>query len=70
MLILFIHTKGIPPASFSGSCVGRAWEWGKTLHAHTWSYSEVLFKTLILLVNILYTTICTYAPLSQKKKLN
>jgi len=28
-----------------------------------WSYSEVLFKALTLLVNTLYTTICAYAPL-------
>ena len=27
------------------------------------SYPKVLFKAQILLVNILYTTICTYVPL-------
>jgi len=27
------------------------------------SYSEVLFKVLTLLVNILYTTTCAYVPL-------
>ena len=32
-----------------------------------YSYSEVLFKALILLVNLLYTTIRAYAPLPQQQ---
>ena len=28
-----------------------------------WSYPKVLFKALMLLVNIIYTNICTYALL-------
>jgi len=31
--------------------------------AVVWSHSEVLFKTQNVLVNILYTTICTCVPL-------
>ena len=35
----------------------------KTNLGHKTGYSEVLFKALIILVNILHTTIHTYVPL-------
>ena len=38
--------------------------WSASFHSNSVSiYSKVLFKALILLVSILYVTICAYAPL-------
>ena len=52
------HIKLLPWGQLNGCSMTRVWlarlPWWK-------SYSEVVFKALILLVNLLYTTIHTYA---------
>ena len=56
---------------FSSEPHSYPWPTSKHLRIHAmrvsgaefWIYFEVLFKALILLVNLLYTTIWAYAPL-------
>ena len=59
------HNKLLPWGQLNGCSVTRVWlarlPWWK-------SYSKVVFKALILLVNLLYTTIHTYAGLPRRLK--